>query len=345
MGHLIYQQLRSYASPAELHQPAVAASGTSRRVDVDCLKGIAIVGVVLVHLEYPTRLSSESMAIVHGCQDIFGWCVMAFFFCSGLLTRRIPQTAKEFGLWIGRRVKRLLLPCLVFSIAYKVALIALSQTNLFHWSYAFPANLRGWVAWLLVPASPQFYFLPFLFGISSICCLLLALVRQAWLLWGAATALFLLLGFWSPSQPHGSAPILLIAYAYCYIMGLLTEMVALPAGLWLATNLTLSIAAAVFWQNPFFLYPLAPLILLRVIQKAGATTRTTGLPFLGQSSAAIYVWHAPLLLPFCSVVCHWLLGARLELLQIFFTLGATIALCHAISLIVRRVSWLELFNF
>ena len=319
----------------------------SRRDDIDCLKGIAIIGVVLAHLEYRSRLSPDCMAWVHHFQSILGWCVMAFFFCSGLLTKRPPQTTKEFVSWTGRRLKRLLLPCLAFSIAYKLALMVIGQTNLFQWRSPIPVGIREWLGFLLLPASPQFYFLPFLLAISLIFCPLLAIIRRPWIVWGATTALYLLIGFWAkiPSSPFGPAFALLIPYGYCFVLGLVAETITKGVDLWLATNFILGIGAAIFWRTEFFLYPLVPLILLRCFQKAGSIIYPIGLPRLGRFSSAIYVWHAPLLLPFCSIFWHRLLADRLQFLQVSLTLATTISLCYAIDRAIRRLSWLEPFHF
>ncbi len=48
--------------------------------EVDSLKGLAIVGVVIAHVAFETRLYPVSSVIINNLQVIFGWCVIAFFF-------------------------------------------------------------------------------------------------------------------------------------------------------------------------------------------------------------------------------------------------------------------------
>jgi len=322
----------------------------SRVVGIDCLKGIAIIGVVLAHLEYPTRLSLDCMGYVHVFQNLLGWCVMAFFFCSGLLAKAPPQSVNEFTTWCVKRARRLLLPCLAFSLVYKTTLLLIGQTHFFQWHSPVPMGIGGWLSFLLIPEGPQFYFLPFLFVISLLCFFVMALIRSVWCLWGIVTAFHVFSGFWFsfPTHPYGPDSALLIAYTYAYIVGLLTTTAIGQKDLSVAVimiNLFLGVTAAILWRTDFFLFPIVPLILLRFFTTTRKLIMISRLHKLGEYSAAIYVWHAPLFLPFCSIVLHRLLAERFELLQVILTLATTIVLSCLLGQIIRHSPWLQVFQF
>ncbi|MCX6922959.1 MAG: acyltransferase, partial [Verrucomicrobia bacterium] len=150
-------------------QPNSTTPAAPRNEAVDALKGLAIIGVIFAHISFQSRLSATNLAKISVVQRLFGWCVLAFFFCAGRLTR-IGQT-KERG-WLDfalKRAKRLLLPCVVFSVTYKACLLVIY--HLFHLGQPgrfTPVSVSYWLAFVLVPVGPQFYFLPYLFVVSLV---------------------------------------------------------------------------------------------------------------------------------------------------------------------------------
>jgi fucose 4-O-acetylase-like acetyltransferase len=87
--------------------------------EIEMLKGISIIGVVLMHMEFRSRFSEQAIALLDHLQILFGWCVLAFFFCSGLLLKTEEMQLKNLKSYIFKRAHRLLIPCIVFSIFYK----------------------------------------------------------------------------------------------------------------------------------------------------------------------------------------------------------------------------------
>jgi len=320
---------------------------TARRPDIDGLKAFAIMGVVLIHIHSPGRLSSDCMLWVNWLKVLFGWCVMAFFFCSGLLTQQLPKNNLELGVWIGKRTKRLLLPCLVFSIAYKTALFLVTRTGWYDWKCLAPSTVEDWLSFFLIPVGPQFYFLPYLFAISSICIAAATVIKRLWLVWMVVTAAHLTSGFGfnPPVQANGPAYMLLFSYAHCYMVGLAAEKIGVPVPRWLALNGALGVLAAILLRTSFFLYPVVPLALWWLLQRFQELTSAIGRTQLGQRSGAVFVWHAPLLLPFCSIIAARLLVGRLDGIQVLLTVVTTIAFCYGCDQVTRRFRCFNLFRF
>ena len=59
-----------------------------RYSEIDALKGVAIIGVVIAHLNFTGRFDKETLELVHNLQLFFGWCVITFFFASGILIKK-----------------------------------------------------------------------------------------------------------------------------------------------------------------------------------------------------------------------------------------------------------------
>jgi hypothetical protein len=174
------------------------------------------------------------------------------------------------------------------------------------------------------------------------------MIKSVWSLWGIVTAFHLLSGFWSPfpAHPYGPNPALWTAYAYSYVVGMLTNTGTGQNDLSvILLNLLLGVLAAIWWQTDFFLFPLIPFVLLGLFPTVKKLMLISHLHRLGEYSAAIYVWHAPLVLPFCSITLHRLLAERFELLQVVLTLAMAVALSCVIGQIIRRSPWLHVFQF
>lgn len=48
--------------------------------EVDAVKALSILGVVLVHSGFESRLSHEAIQFINILRFSFGWCVIGFFF-------------------------------------------------------------------------------------------------------------------------------------------------------------------------------------------------------------------------------------------------------------------------
>lgn len=302
---------------------------------IDALKGLAIVGVIFVHMGFASRFDSGTLADVRMLQKIFGWCVLAFFFASGCLHLGGSATEQNWETFTLRRARRLLVPCAAFSWAYKALLLGAKAAGFIAATDApalrTPADIA---AFAFVPVAPQFYFLVHLFCIAVAVHPVLRLrwFRHPCTPWMIAAAL--LQSYWllPLDLPHGEALTQLPLYAASYLAGIgFTRSVQAEKlrGFRPASGMLLFIVAvaAASAARPQVLHSLVPPLLaafamllpLRAFAPAA---------LLGLHSGAVYVWHAPIIMPVISILLTklplngWLLITGMTVL----TLGTALVL-------------------
>ena len=109
---------------------------------IDTIKGLAIIGVVFAHMSFTSRFELATLILVDDMQKIFGWCVVAFFFSSGLLCKKNNcKDSKTIYSFIYKKFKRLIAPCFVFSITYKLILSVVYLSGKFTWKSPIPKSV------------------------------------------------------------------------------------------------------------------------------------------------------------------------------------------------------------
>ena len=295
------------------------------------MKGIAIVGVLFVHMAFTSRFDAATLASIAMLQRIFAWCVLAFFFASGFLHR----DAEPVESWAGfatKRAKRLLIPCLAFSWAYKLTLLAGTSFGLAPSPLSqMPRTAAGFLREAFTPATPQFYFLVHLFiiavGIHAM--LRLQILRAEFSRW--LLAAILLQSYWllPLDRPHGEALSQLPLYTAAYLLGMQSAKFAnrphrnLKAHTLGAALLGASwLSIAVF--RPQILHLALPLLLVLLASRIPQSPIT----FLGRHSGAIYAWHTPVVMPLLSMLLmkFSLTGVPLILAMTIATLAISLTL-------------------
>ena len=324
--------------------PAPSTTRHPRLAYPDAFKLLAMVGVIIAHLP-PSRFSGGAWSSIEWAQGLTGWCVLGFFavagmlFHSGDLRPLIPELQK--------RAKRLLIPWLAFTIFYKVAITGLAVAGIVQQVPLPPTNLAGFVSWVLVPASPQLYFLLYLFAIQMVC---LIIVRPGVCLSLAAgvVALVAWVALASPSAKgwtvlHGSAWSLVPLYFACFAAaawaGRFAWRLLVVAGLFMAAAAWMLLAGCaliVAWQL------VAPWLLLVLLQAVDFAAPVKGMAWLGRLSGGVYVWHAPLVLGFVAIACIKMLGAGVT--SVLCTVVLTFAVAALLGSLVNRCRFLLPFH-
>lgn len=90
----------------------------NRFQEIDDIRGISMIVMILIHTN--AYLLSDKLAYI--TREISQFAVVAFLFCSTYLTirRPYPATIPEFGFYLIKRLKRLLIPYYIFVVAYAV---------------------------------------------------------------------------------------------------------------------------------------------------------------------------------------------------------------------------------
>ncbi|WP_159018153.1 acyltransferase family protein [Algibacter sp. L3A6] len=312
-----------------------------KKNEVECLKGLAIIGVIFAHMNFKGRFDDSTLILVNYLQIIFGWCVIAFFFCSGLLAKNVDRfLLKQL---IFKRFKRLIVPCIVFTITYKLIIFGLYYSGLFGWKNPLPENKLT----LLYPVGPQFYFLIYLFIIQLIVSFLqLYFSRKVLLIMASIVLPILYFIIDSPKYSYGGEINLVPFYIYSYIIALFVSenksirnidyyvlLILVLAFLSLSFNIKMIILIQLY----------IPILLWLILKKYNSITVNFNKLSIGKYSGAIYVWHAPILLPFLSITCVKLFGSKT--LVIFPILIITILISIFLGKLTSRYSFLKIWRF
>ena len=196
----------------------------SRVLEVDLLKGWAILGVIFLHMSFASRFGSNVMAAINGIQHYVAWAVVAFFFCAGFLFARNSGVTEPIRDYLPKRARRLLVPWVAFSLLNKVLLMAGHRMHVVTAPIPIESQAslcRQILQFIMWPGGPQLYFLPALFAISIFFRLICNVARQEWALW--LLALLLIAGYvWlNPGAPYGGEIAKYPAFAATYLFGIL----------------------------------------------------------------------------------------------------------------------------
>ncbi len=314
----------------ESTQPHAAARVQSSRVpEIDSIKCLAIIGVLFAHAEFTSRFQSQPLAFVDQMQWLFGWCVLAFFFCSGYLSRPVKRDWSDYKATIAKKFYRLIIPCIAFSLMNKTLLLATDRLGLSHGGGELPTRLNEVASFLLMPVGPQFYFLLYLFVISWL--LISTEALRGWLT-DIAILLALATMFAADSiaaPPYGPSFALLPAYMFSYQFGYLSRLQKRQVRLF-AYLVVLAIAsAAVNWMLIYTLVPIVLLLAFRFIPGLQTIERYT---HLGKHSGAIYGWHAPIVMPAMSLVAVRIVGGG------FIALAMTLVFTSLVSIALGKLA-------
>ena len=315
-----------------------------RYIEVDSIKGIAIIGIVVTHMNFNNRFNVGTLEVVYNLQILFGWCVLAFFFCSGLLAK--PLTSKiTFAKFIKKRFLRLVVPCLVFSISYKFILTVISWTGIFSCFFYFPEDFFGVARFIVEPVGPQFYFLYYLFIICTLIAILERLTSILFLFVMLTIMLPVAYKFIdTPTFLHGPDYALFPVYLFSYVIGYSLSNNNHINKFLIFSMLFISVIVTIFVGDSFVMsYIFVPFLLWFFFRKFSLITNLVDKSKLGKYSAAIYVWHAPITLPFVSIVCVKVFGGGPVV--IFPILVCTILACCIMHEIVGKFSVLRLWRF
>ncbi|MEM6910435.1 MAG: acyltransferase [Verrucomicrobiota bacterium] len=324
--------------------------------EIDVVKATAIFGVVIIHVPPIGHFNPVASEVLSVLQGVFEWAVFGFFFASGFLTKPESFISRERFLgFLKRRAARLLVPCLLFSVIYKFSMWGLWKRGFVQSiDLPLPESTKGWVDFMIVPASPQFYFLPVLFAIQ-VCCfplfgsfgaclrvgLALVLVGVGGTLWGVRE------GFCSLHGPEWS---IMPLYGASYLTGVVFKDFRL--GRWelatlalLFSSLTLLAWMKVEWLRLGHLL-VAP-ILYGLFYEAGKYDLGARVlryaSRLGLRSGAVYVWHAPILISACTVLVVGSFGGGV--LSLLLVVSATVILAALCGEATKRFSLLKPLRF
>jgi hypothetical protein len=314
---------------------------TPRHVEVDGLKAVAIVGIIILHMSFRSRMDAAALALVDMLQLLFGWSVIAFFFASGLLTRAVKDftTLSKFAF---NRFKRLLMPCVVFSWSYKFLLVVSAGLDIGNNTgpTAFDA-----VEFLFAPVGPQFYFLPMLYAISMCIAVTEIWLSERGLILAAGGILLMAYQFIPlPLNGYGASVSLLPVYMFSYVAGRVLS--PLTPGRKAEGSLAIFgfvLAGCLGYSTLVLLYAYIPILLFMLFNRWKDVAKMLVASGLGKNSSAIYVWHAPVILPFVSIVCSKIFGHSAVILLPMLCL--TIVLCIVLGKATASYRFLRFWRF
>lgn len=122
---------------------------------IDALRHLFSAAVILQHMASASRYSTETNLRLASTVDAVDGAVIGFFLISGFLFKRRGRLLGQ----LRQQATRLLVPFLLFSTLYAIALAALGKQPLVD-GLRETVTLRG--------AAMQLYFLPFLWGVGSL---------------------------------------------------------------------------------------------------------------------------------------------------------------------------------
>lgn len=245
--------------------------------------------MLLIHAGFP-RFGSSTVELVNDASKWVQWSVPAFFFSSGFLAPSIP-VLRDAGEWIRSRAARLLVPYLAFVALYKISMFLLFHAGLvasFHWTDR---------------AGPQLYFLPYLLAISVVGMLFAKLVRetQCGLMIGMIGAASVTAVFPPSGQTTGPEISLVGLYLSSYLAGMAISRGAEWVTVTAAEIIVCGLAA---YQTGNVNLPAIAVVpaLFGLLRPWARNNAARPLVWLGRQSAAIYVWHTPILMPAVSII-------------------------------------------
>jgi len=264
---------------------------------IDVVRGIAIVGVVLIHSGFQSRFDPPTLSVCAFLSVLFDWAVLAFFFLSGLLL----DERQTFAVFLKKRTCSLLVPFVFYSLFYNLAFgIIQALTDKHFFGYQWKVSLL-WLGWFQSPAF-QLYFLPYLFIIAVSLFCLCRLISPRWHGWmliaglAGMVALYQTIGW--PEQSHGSEWTKLPLYFTAFLFGVVGRTIPrdrpkLPVILLCVIGFGLALVSHHMCLWSLFVPPL----LFLAVSKVRSLTNSKLLQAIGRSSGAIYLWHTPILLP------------------------------------------------
>lgn len=269
---------------------------------------MSIVAVVLHHGIVTRSLSPEAIDQILAFKLWIEWCVPAFFYVSGRLLRR--SGAGDFAVQTIRRARRLLIPYIGVSLLSFLLLWVAAKLGA--WSFSGESNLTfaalGTKLLWLSGFGPQLYFLPYLFLVGLLASAALLLVPTRWISLLAA-ALFLWVGFgWMfPYTALGEGLQQIPAFLLAFSLGASDKAWEGNRGESVHFAAT-SLGACALAFHLGVTWPLAlavPLLLYRLLRRIPLRRVVEALDQLG-NPGGIFLWHAPILLPACSVALSFL---------------------------------------
>ena len=317
-----------------------------RKLEIDNLKGIAIIGVVIVHMSFYSRFSEEAIKFIDIAQLFFGWCVIAFFFSSGLVSKRNKKEQVKF--FLKKRFKRLIIPCLYFSLTYKLILAAISYLGFSFYSSPIPETLIDFFIFLITPVGPQFYFLYYLFACSTIISFLELVLSRNMIYVFATLMLPILYNFIeSPINSYGPDLNLIPIYLYSYILGTLFSKYNFENlnKLYAFSSLSITLVILIITNNQYlvFIQMFIPVVIWLGFIKFASFSIFFNKIKLGNYSGGIYVWHTPIVLPLVTILFSKLLGGGL--LVVLPIIIFTILISIYISIFTYKYDFLKFLRF
>tara|TARA_R110000850_G_scaffold125699_5_gene244225 strand:+ start:86 stop:1075 length:990 start_codon:yes stop_codon:yes gene_type:complete len=310
---------------------------SNRQLSIDWLRGISIIGVLILHSGFEGRLDENTLRLWTSASTLVEWAVLAFFFASGLLQNPNEAICSV----LRKRSITLLVPFVIYHVIYTLLLFALNSTGIgTQHIQSFDLNTQLLIPW----PSPAFqlYFLPVLFVVM----LTASIVTNTFPKLSKWIAVIIILGaavFYCvegfPNSAHGAEFNKWPLYFASFWIGFLSKGEKLDRPCWrfplFAICMSIIFTAATRGSG----WPIAIPPLLWY----GATISPRGwiAPLantIGQSAGSIYLWHTPILLPAITIALSYLSipSLLIWLSSISLSIVVCIGIRISISLAFRR---------
>ncbi|MGV2989289.1 acyltransferase family protein [Vibrio sp. E150_011] len=258
-----------------------------RERNIDSLKGLSIIGVVILHFSFNHSLGDVTAAMIEDIKYAFYWSVLSFFFCSGYLYSNKNKSIEFLIDFSKKKFFSLLIPYLIFCTFYGVSFFVLGKLgSVDFWTY------------YIYPVAPQLYFLVFLFGISVSYCIFDVFLGKYSLYLFCFFSLCLFVNAGYESVPYGRNFNLIYLYSFIYSIGALIKRIEAEKRnydfIFFLLLLTLIILSGYYYATSIILLLLLYLM-IKIINSLGFCI--PALPYVGKFSSSIYIWHAPLVMP------------------------------------------------
>ncbi len=302
-----------------------------RSAQFDFVRGIAIVGVVILHSGFESRFDSKTLSIWQILSALFDWSVLAFFFTSGFFLKKAPS----YAFFLKKRFFTLLVPFLAYNFLYNLAFAAgkafgLTQCHQFK---VVPSLLLS--GGFKSPAF-QLYFLPYLYGVAAVIYLLCSFIvpSRRWILLVVGSiglvAVYQWIGW--PRYSYGPELTKLPLYLVAFLLGVVCQPILQrpPKFLFVLTCLVCVICFALL-QQTILQSLMVPPLLCSAVGVIRFFRDSKLLSAIGHASGTVYLWHTPIVLPAFTAI--------LALLHVpaLINFVASIVLTIALCLLLRKV--------